>query len=68
MSYHHIMDTAETAGQGAADDLPAWERWTGADGQLHARLRDSSPPVVLSGADWADLRAQIRGYVLTQLL
>jgi hypothetical protein len=68
MSYYHIMDTAPMAGSDTADDLPAWERWTGADGQVYARLRDSSPPVVLRSADWDDLRTQIHGYLLMQLL
>jgi hypothetical protein len=68
MSYYRIMNTEPTAGSDAADDLPAWERWAGADGQVCARLRDSSLPVVLRGADWADVRAQIHGYILMQLL
>jgi hypothetical protein len=68
MSYYRIMNTGPMAGSDAADDLPAWERWTGADGQVYARLRDSSPPVVLHAADWDDLRTQIHGYLLMQLL
>jgi len=62
------MSAGVIAGPDAPDELPAWERWTGADGQVYARLRDSSPPVVLHGADWADLRTQIHGYLRMQLL
>ena len=56
MSYYSLMDTGAVAGPGTAEDLPAWERWTDADDQACARLRDSSPPVVLRGVNWADLR------------
>lgn len=62
------MSAGAIAGPDAADELPAWERWTGADGQVYGRLRDSTVPVVLRGADWTDLRAQISGYILMQLL
>jgi len=50
---------------------PASERWTGAHLQACARLRGSSAPAVLhgaDGADWADRPAQIRGHVLVYLL
>jgi hypothetical protein len=68
MSYHRIMSTGAMAGPDAVDGLPAWECWTGADCQVYARLRGSTPPVVLRGADWADLRARVQRYVLVQLL
>ena len=68
MSYYQNMSTGTAAGPDAAGDLPGWECWTGPDHQVCAALRGSSPPVVLTGRDWADLREKIRSYVLMQLL
>jgi len=62
------VSAQETTGPQATALLPAWECQTSADGRIRASLRSADPPVVLSGADWADLRAQIRSWVLVHLL
>ncbi len=39
-----------------------WEAWVGIRGVLYARLRKSSPPVVLRAATAEELAAKIREY------
>ena len=54
----------QPAGEPALDDLarehPGWSCWQGMPGNLYARLRHSSPPVILRASTPAALRWRIR--------
>jgi hypothetical protein len=42
------------------DEYPGWDIIDGIPARLkYARLRGSSPPIVVRGEDWADLRDEI---------
>ncbi len=56
-----------TGGEPGRDDLaaefPGWEIWRGVSQLCYGRKPLTSPPVLLRGEDWADLRDQIRGWL-----
>jgi hypothetical protein len=43
-----------------AKEFPGWHVWRGISGLAYARLRRSSPPVIVRAEDIADLRDQMR--------
>lgn len=44
-------------------EFPGWHIWVGIAGLKYARKPLTSPPVVLRGEDWMDLRDQVNGYL-----
>jgi hypothetical protein len=44
-----------------AREFPYWHCWEGVAGRLYARLKNSSPPLVVGSATALGLRARIRG-------
>ena len=52
------MDSDDHAAEIAAE-FPGWEAWQGIDQLWHARIRGSTPPVMVHGEDLVDLRDQI---------
>jgi hypothetical protein len=44
-------------------EFPGWHIWTGINGLKYARRLKSSPPAVVRGEDWTDLRDQVRGHL-----
>lgn len=44
-------------------EFPGWHLWVGIAGLRYARKAKSSPPVVMRGSDWTDIRQQITGYL-----
>lgn len=62
------MSIGTVAVPDTAESLPAWECWPAWTARPWAGLRHIAPPVVLSGVDRADFRAQIVGHIPMQLL
>jgi hypothetical protein len=50
-----------------AAEFPCWTVWRGVDLLYYARLRGSSPPLMVRGEDAVDLRDQVRAVVLRAL-
>jgi hypothetical protein len=44
-------------------EFRGWHFWVGIAGLKYARKPLTSPPVVLRGEDWTDLRDQVNGYL-----
>lgn len=58
------MDASEpTQGDLEREFGPGWSIFTNASRLRYGRKLLSSPPVVIRGEDWLDLRDQIRGYL-----
>lgn len=53
-------DSREPTLDDIRSEYPAWHCWDGIAGLPHARLRGSSPPIVVRGEDPRDLRDEIR--------
>lgn len=43
-------------------EYPRWNLWVGIAGLRYARRNLTSPPAIVRGEDWTDLRDQIRGW------
>ncbi len=45
-------------------EFPGWHAFNGVNGRMrYARWRGSSPPVVVSGETWAEVREAIRAFL-----
>jgi hypothetical protein len=60
MTSDDASPAAAPAPGGIARDYPGWHCWRGVSGRLYAWWRRSSPPVVVKGETWADVREAIR--------
>jgi hypothetical protein len=50
---------AEPTHESLSGEFPSWEVFPGVTDLVYARLRGSSPPVVVRGEDWRDLRDEM---------
>jgi hypothetical protein len=57
------MTTAEPTLDDVAKEYPDWHCWRGVNNLCYARLRKSSPAVVVRGEDPVDLRDEIRRWL-----
>lgn len=54
------MSPDELTQDRVAREFPGWHFWKGVSGMVYARWLKSSPPIVVRGEDWTDLRDEIR--------
>jgi hypothetical protein len=55
------MDERDRQIRAVGEDFPGWEAWQGlVNGLWHARLRGSTPPVIVHAESPEELREQIR--------